>query len=77
MKLSELAPAYRAGEKAILGRILELTRQLEETTQPEQRADLRRRIRDLRPLMQQSRELAELTARYYERGYYRSEKYTV
>jgi UDP-N-acetyl-D-mannosaminuronate dehydrogenase len=38
---------------------------------------LERRIRDLQPLLRQSRELAELTARYYERGYHRSEKYTV
>ena len=77
MKLSELSPAYRAGEKAILERIRELSERLETAADPEEIAVLRRRIRDLGPLLRQTRELAELTARYYERGYHRSEKYTV
>ena len=77
MKLSELSPAYRAGEEAILGRIRELSDRLEVAVDPEEIAALRRRIRDLRPLQRECRELAELTARYYERGYHRNEKYTV
>ena len=38
---------------------------------------LKRRIDDLTPMLTQMNELAELTAHYYDRGYYRSEKYTV
>ena len=77
MKLSELSPDYRAGEKAILTRIGELSERLETAADPAEIVALRRRIRDLGPLLRQTRELAELTARYYERGYHRSEKYTV
>ena len=32
---------------------------------------------ELQQLQRQSHELAELTRHYYERGYYRSEKYTL
>ena len=35
------------------------------------------RILELQQLQRQSRELAELTRHYYERGYYRNEKYTL
>jgi len=77
MKLTELSPAYRAGEQAILGRIRELEEKIIIEENGERIRLLERRIRDLQPLLRQSRELAELTARYYERGYHRSEKYTV
>lgn len=75
MKLSELAPAYRAEEQAIRGRIRLLRKRLEETEDPEEIFHLHRRIQELRPIMEQCRDLAELTERYYERGYYRNEKY--
>ena len=38
---------------------------------------IKRRIAELTPLLTQMNELAELTERYYERGYYRNEKYTL
>ena len=38
---------------------------------------LRRRVAELLPLWQEARDLARLTAHYYDRGYYRNEKYTV
>ena len=77
MKLSELAPLYRAGEEVILERIRELTEQMEGAADPEEIRALGRRIGELKPMMRQCRELAELTARYYERGYCRNAKYTV
>ena len=43
----------------------------------EERLRLTRRILALEQLLRQSRELAELTQHYYERGYHRSEKYTL
>ena len=43
----------------------------------EERERLKRRILELQQLQRQSRELAELTRHYYERGYYRNEKYTL
>ena len=38
---------------------------------------LKRRIAELTPMLTQMNELAELTAHYYDRGYYRNEKYTL
>ena len=38
---------------------------------------IRRRKQMLSTMLQELRDLAELTERYYERGYYRNEKYTL
>ena len=38
---------------------------------------LQRRISELTELLRQTNELEALTAHYYERGYYRNEKYTL
>ena len=43
----------------------------------ESAAALRRRIAELTPLLQETRELAALTARYYDRSYHRHERYTL
>ena len=50
---------------------------LAEARDPEEIWHIKRRIAELTPMLTQMNELAELTARYYERGYYRNEKYTV
>lgn len=44
---------------------------------PEEIWRCKRRIAELTPMLTQMNELAELTAHYYDRGYYRNEKYTV
>ena len=49
----------------------------EDAPTKEERERLKRRILELQQLQRQSRELAELTRHYYERGYYRNEKYTL
>ena len=36
-----------------------------------------RRIKELTPMLQKCRDLAELTARYYERSYHKHERYTL
>ena len=38
---------------------------------------VRRRITELEPLLRETRELAVLTARYYDRSYHRHERYTL
>ena len=38
---------------------------------------LRRRVAELMPMWREMRELAALTARYYERSYHKNEKYTL
>jgi len=77
MKLKELSGGYRTGEALLAQRIRELRGTLRETDDPDSCAALRRRIRELQPLRQECRELAELTERYYEKGYRRHEKYTI
>lgn len=75
MKLAELSPAYAMGAQIITERIRELSAQVRATDDPDEIRRLKRRIRELRPMQSQSRELAELTAHYYERGYARNAKY--
>ena len=58
-------------------RLRELRCALARETDPEAVWHLKRRVAELTPMLTQMNELAELTGRYYERGYYRSEKYTL
>lgn len=77
MKLAELSPLYEESAGKLRQRLQELRRQLAQATDPEEIWHLKRRITELTPMLTQMNELAELTARYYERGYYRNDKYTV
>ena len=56
-------------------RLRELRFMLAEATDPEEIWHIKRRIAELTPMLTQMNELAELTARYYEKGYWRNEKY--
>ena len=58
-------------------RLRQLRCLLAQTADPEEAWPLKRRIAALTPMLTQMNELAELTAHYYDRGYYRSEKYTL
>ena len=77
MTLQELSAGYEASAQLLRVRLRELRRMLEKAQDPEEIWHIRRRIAELTPMLTEMNELAELTARYYERGYYRSEKYTV
>ena len=77
MTLEELSQCYEAAAVPLRRRLAELRRMLEQTDDPEEIWHIKRRIAELTPMLTQVNELAELTAHYYERGYYRSEKYTV
>ena len=77
MTLREMSPDYEAAAQLLRDRRRRLRRRLLQEEDPEEAWRLRRRIADLTPMLTQMNELAELTAHYYERGYYRSEKYTV
>ena len=50
---------------------------LQAAQDPEEIWHIKRRIAELTPMLTQMNELAELTARYYERGYRRNAKYTL
>ena len=77
MTLAELSEAYEAAAVPLRRRLRELRILLEQTDDPEEIWHIKRRIADLTPMLTQMNELAELTAHYYERGYYRNAKYTL
>ena len=77
MSLTELSRSYEESARLLRERLALLRRQLRETADPEERWHLKRRIAELTPMLTQMNELAELTAHYYDRGYWRNEAYTV
>ena len=77
MTLLEMSLSYRNSAAAIHGRIVELRRLARDHADPEEEIRLRRRIDELTPLWREARELAALTAHYYDRSYHKHEKYTL
>ena len=77
MTLQELSRCYEEAAVPLRARLRQLRYALAETDDPEEIWHLKRRIAELTPMLTQMNELAELTAHYYDRGYYRSEKYTL
>ena len=77
MTLRELSGEYRASAELLRARLRQLRREEKEKTDPQELFWIRRRTAELTPMLQQMRELAELTEHYYERGYWRDEKYRI
>ena len=77
MTLKEMSKCYREAAIPLRQRLKLLRQMLAATEDPEEIWRIKRRIAELTPLLTQMNELAELTERYYERGYYRNEKYTL
>lgn len=77
MTLQQLSPQYAASASAIHRRIQQLSIQIQLSDDPEEIRQLNRRISDLRPLERQAKELANLTARYYDRRYHPYAQYTI
>ena len=77
MSLADLSPGYRESARLLSDRIKQLRKAIRETEDPEEKWQLQHRMARLTPMLSEMTELAELTARYYERGFWRSEKYTV
>lgn len=77
MTLAELSPAYEEAATLLRTRLRLLRRELAQETDPDKIWLLKRRITELTPMLTEMNELAALTAHYYDRGYYRSEKYTL
>ncbi len=77
MTLTELSQLYEAAAVPLRQRLSQLRRELAAAQDPEEVWHLKRRIAELTPMLTEMNELAELTAHYYDRGYWRSEKYTV
>ena len=77
MTLREMSEDYRAAAVPLRQRLAQLRRALKTARDPEEIWHLKRRIAALTPMLTEMNELADLTAHYYERGYYRNEKYTL
>ncbi len=77
MTLLELSAEYQASADLLRNRLRALRRQLRQAADPAVCFALQRRISLLTELLRQTNELTELTKRYYERGYWRNEKYTL
>ncbi len=77
MTMLELSRCYEEAAVPLRARLRQLRQLLAQTQDPEEIFHLKRRIQELTPMLTQMNELAELTAHYYDRGYWRSEKYTV
>ena len=77
MTLAELSKCYEEAAVPLRARLRELRILLSQTEDPEEIWHIKRRIAELTPMLTQMNELAELTAHYYDRGYWRSEKYTL
>ena len=72
MTLREMSAQYEAAAVPLRARLRLLRKLLEEATDAEEVWHIKRRIAELTPMLTQMNELAELTAHYYERGYYRN-----
>lgn len=76
MTLYQMSYVYREDALRFRMRITVLREQAR-TAEGEDKLRLKRRILELQQLLRKSRELADLTRHYYERGYYRNERYTL
>ena len=75
--LAQLAQDYKAAAVPLRRRLSQLRRELMQAQDPEEIWHIKRRIAELTPMLTQMNELADLTEHYYDRGYWRNEKYTV
>lgn len=77
LPLKEISRAYRDAAQPLRARLRQLRQELEKAEDPEEVWHIKRRIAELTPMLTQMNELADLTEHYYDRGYWRSEKYTL
>lgn len=77
MTLLELSVQYADSAAAIHSRIAELRAAERAQADAEAARLLRLRIQALLPLWREMRELAALTAHYYDRSYHKHERYTL
>ena len=77
MTLLEMSVYYADSAAQIRTRIAELRLAERMASDSETARHLHARAESLRPLLREMRELAALTARYYDRSYRKHEKYTL
>lgn len=77
MTLQELSADYASAAELLRQRLRTLRCRLHASKDAEERLLLRKRIAVLQPMLTEMNALAELTAHYYDAGYYRDEEYTL
>lgn len=77
MKLKELAVSYRASADRLAVRIAQLKRERAQTQDVQLRRALEVRIETLTAMFRETRDIAVVCERYYERGYCRNAKYKI
>lgn len=77
MTVTELSAGYEAAAELLRARLRQLRKEYRVCGDKDRRAALKRRIYALEPMLFEMNELAELTARYYDRGYYRHAAYRI
>ena len=77
MTLQQIAYGYRQAAVPLRRRLRELRQALKTADDPEEIFRLKRRIAELTPMLSECNALAALCEHYYERGYYRDERYTL
>lgn len=75
MTLREMSQGYQDSAEALRARIAELRIRERLQKDAEDARRIRRRINTLTPIWREMREMASLTAHYYDRSYYRHGKY--
>lgn len=77
MTLWELSYQYQQSAEMLSARMRELRAAAKEADNPELKNRLDRRMAELRPLLQEARELTLVTRHYYDRRYSKNGKYTL
>lgn len=77
MTLREMSKDYEYSASLLRKRLRQLRLMLAQAKDPEEIWHIKRRIGELTPMLTQMNELKDLTEHYYDRGYYRNEKYTL
>ncbi len=77
MTLLELSRTYQDSAELLRRRIQELRATMKRSADKEEARRLQARVNALAPLLREARELAYLTAHYYDRRYRGSGRYTL
>ena len=77
MKLKELAVSYRQSAQKLALRIAQLRRERALAEDPQVRRALELRIETLTAMYRETRDIAVVCERYYERSYCRNAKYKI
>lgn len=76
MTLAEIAQGYRESELTLSARRDELRLRLADSVDFLERSTLEARIRCMDQMIRELRQIRELCERYYEKGFWRDDKYT-